>query len=257
MSGTAGEEGAAAETGLAAGLVGMLPLLLAYELAQAAGLSWRNSSERMATRALELLGPGEDTGRLVAILVLGGLAAAACVRDGLPLFPLIGRQVVRGGLGAIVLGPLLALSLVLLDYRVAVGASAGGALSGPELVGVVSGAAWEELVFRVGAYGLIFLCARRVGLFAGASESGARWTAEIVGLLGSAALFAAFHLELLSSWLGTGGEEFHAAAFTYRFFAGILLGLLFRWRGPGVAAWSHGLFNLSLALGVAPGSLVG
>ena len=34
--------------------------------------------------------------------------------------------------------------------------------------------------------------------------------------------------------------------------AGILLGLLFRWRGPGVAAWSHGLFNLALLLGIDP-----
>ena len=38
------------EAGLAAGLVGMTPLLLAYEVAQRSGLSWRNSSERLAPR---------------------------------------------------------------------------------------------------------------------------------------------------------------------------------------------------------------
>ena len=124
------------------------------------------------------------------------------------------------------------------------------------VLGAVTGAAWEELVFRVCAFGVLFLAARRMALFAGVGEGAARWTAEAVGLLGSAGLFAAFHLELFSGWLGTGGEEFRAAAFTFRFFAGILLGLLFRWRGPGVSAWSHGLFNLSLALGVSPGVLV-
>ena len=32
----------------------------------------------------------------------------------------------------------------------------------------------------------------------------------------------------------------------------ILLGLLFRWRGVGVTAWTHGLFNLALLLGAGP-----
>ena len=244
------------EAGLAAGLVGMTPLLLAYEVAQRSGLSWRNSSERLATGALETLGSWEETARLAAVLAVGALAVAACLRDGLPLVPLIGRQLVRGGLWALLLGPLLVLSLMLLDHQVAVHAS-GGSPDGLEVVGAVSGAAWEELVFRVGAYGVLFLASRRLALFAGVAERVARWAAEGVGLLGSAALFAAFHLELFSGWLGSGGEEFCAAAFTFRFIAGILLGLLFRWRGPGVSAWSHGLFNLSLAVGVSPGVLVG
>ena len=245
-----------AERGLAAGLVGMTPLLVAYEVAQRSGLSWRNSSERLATNALEPLGAWSETARLVLVLVVGALAAVACQREGLPLVPLVGRQLLRGGLWAMILGPVLALCLVLLDHQVAVQTS-GGALAGIELLGVVSGAAWEELVFRVGAYGVLFLLFRRLALFAGTTEGGARWVAEGVGLVGSAALFAAFHLELFSGWLGRGGEEFRAAAFTFRFAAGILLGLLFRWRGPGVSAWSHGLFNLSLALGVSPGVLVG
>jgi len=248
--------GAKPETGLAAGLVGMMPLFLAYEVAQRSGLSWRNSSERLATSALEILGPWEETARLAAILVAGALAAAACLKAGLPLVPLIGRQLMSGGLWALVLGPALAFCLVLLDHRVAVHAG-DGVLDGLEALGTVSGAAWEELVFRVGAYGVLFLVSRRLALYVGAAELGARWFAEAVGLVGSAALFAAFHLELFSGWLGSGGEEFRAVAFTFRFVAGILLGLLFRWRGPGVSAWSHGLFNLSLALGVSPGVLVG
>jgi len=250
------KERSESEAGLAAGLVGMTPLLLAYEAAQRSGLSWRNSSERLATSAFEIFGAWEATARLVVILLVAALAVGACLRDGLPLVPLVGRQLAQGGLWALALGPLLVFSLVLLDHEVAVHAS-GVSPDGLEVLGVVSAAAWEELVFRVGAYGLLFLATRRLALLVGVAEGGARWTAEGVGLVGSAALFAAFHLELFSGWLGSGGEEFRAAAFTFRFIAGILLGLLFRWRGPGVSAWSHGLFNLSLVLGVSPGALVG
>lgn len=243
------------ESGLAAGLLGMLPLLLLYEVAQRSGLSWRNSSERLATLLLELLGPWEETARLAAVLAVGAVAVTVCVRDGLPLIPLLGRQLLRGAVWAMALGPILVCCLYLLDHKVAVHSS-GGSPQGIEVLGAVSGAAWEELVFRVFAYGVLFLAARRLALFAGQGERAAGWTAEGVGLVGSAALFAAFHLELFSSWLGSGGEEFRAAAFTFRFIAGILLGALFRWRGPGVSAWSHGLFNMSLALGVTPGVLV-
>jgi len=243
------------ESGLAAGLLGMLPLLLLYEFAQRSGLGWRNSSERLATQVFGLFGAWEDALRLTAVLLVGAVVVALCVRDRLPLVPLVGRQFVEGTLGAIALGPIIVLSLHLLDPKVAF-TSSGATPVGLEVLGAVSGAAWEELVFRVFVYGVLFLAARRLALFAGQGERGARWTAEAVGLLGSSLLFAAFHLELLSGWLGKGGEEFRADAFTFRFLAGILLGALFRWRGPAVSSWSHGLFNLSLAVGVAPGVLL-
>ena len=70
--------------------------------------------------------------------------------------------------------------------------------------------------------------------------------------LGSAAFFAAFHLAPFVGWLGRGGESFDAAVFSYRFLAGLLLALVFRWRGPGVAAWTHGWFNLALLIGAGP-----
>ena len=73
-----------------------------------------------------------------------------------------------------------------------------------------------------------------------------------LSLLGSSLAFAAFHLEACVAWLGVGGDPFEPAIFTYRVLAGMLLGLLFRWRGPGVAAWAHGLFNLGLLLGAGP-----
>ena len=45
---------------------------------------------------------------------------------------------------------------------------------------------------------------------------------------------------------------FYQKAYALLIPAGILLGLVFRLRGPGVAAWAHGLFNVALLVGVDP-----
>jgi hypothetical protein len=132
---------------------------------------------------------------------------------------------------------------------------------------VASAGAWEEILCRVLLYGLLLLLVRRTGLLLGLGKRLSTLAGEVVGLLGSAVLFATLHLEIvlgsLGPWLGGGGmaggamgEPFEPAVFTWRCTAGILLGLLFRWRGPGVAAWTHALFNLGLLLGAGPGVLL-
>jgi hypothetical protein len=125
---------------------------------------------------------------------------------------------------------------------------------------VAAAGAWEEILCRVLLYGLLMLAVRRSALLLRCPSSVATWAGEILGLAGSALLFAALHLESVlahfSGLIGSGGEPFEAAIFTWRLSAGILLGLLFRWRGPGVAAWTHALFNLGLLLGAGPGVLL-
>lgn len=244
-----------AERGLIAGVVGMAPLLIAYELLQHSGANTRCSSELFATAILQPLGDWEGPARSCLILILLLFSVFTCLREGVPLIPLMGRQVLRGALCSFLLGPILLLMMVLLGHTVSSEASQL-APGGSKVLLDVSSAAWEELVFRVGLYGVLFLGARRLALFSGLSERWAPLFGEVVGLLGSSAIFAAAHLELFSGWLGRGGEEFSAAGFTFRFGAGILLGLLFRWRGAGVSAWSHGLFNLCLAVGWTPAVLV-
>jgi hypothetical protein len=244
------------ERGLIAGVVGMAPLLITYEVLQRSGASARCSSELYATAILQPLGDWEGPARAGLVLSLLLFSAFTCLREGAPLVPLIGRQVLRGALYSFLLGPSLMLMMALLGHTVTSEASQL-APSGSEVLLAVSGAAWEELVFRVGLYGLLFLGARRFALFSGVTERWAPFFGEAVGLVGSSVLFAAAHLELFSGMFGRGGEEFSAAAFTFRFGAGILLGLLFRWRGAGVSAWSHGLFNLCLAVGWTPAVLVG
>ncbi|MBI5362786.1 MAG: CPBP family intramembrane metalloprotease [Planctomycetes bacterium] len=117
---------------------------------------------------------------------------------------------------------------------------------------LAGGAAWEELVFRLGLQGLFVLLLLPVFPWWFGLSGAARWVAEGGAVLASALVFAAAHLAVFTSVFGPGGESFHAGVFPWRVLAGILLALLFRFRGPGVAAWTHAFFNLALAIGAGP-----
>jgi membrane protease YdiL (CAAX protease family) len=95
---------------------------------------------------------------------------------------------------------------------------------------------FEELVFRGVLCWAAFHVLRDV---LGAD----RWSAGIVAIVASAALFSAYH-----HW-GPGGEPWDAARFTFRMHAGALLGVVFLTRGLGIAAFAHGLYDALVLLG--------
>lgn len=240
---------------LSLSLIAMAPMLLAYELSLRPGAP-RNLAELWTARGFAPLGEWAWLGRGLLLVLALGAALLACRRRELELRPALSRVLVEGLVGAVLLGPLLVWL-----YALLAGGESTTRLAGPvpgELpsLGLVAfhfgSAAWEELFFRVAGYSLIYFLARRVATFFGASARGAAWAGEAVALLGSALVFALFHLEAFTGWLAEGGEPFHRGLFLWRFLAGLFLGALFRWRGPGVCAWSHGLFNAALALGVGP-----
>lgn len=242
--------------GLALGFLAMVPLLVAYELALGtSGDGARSTAELALFRVLTVLGPGADPARRLLLAAAAGAALVACLRRHPALVPATLRVVAEGAVGAVVLGPVLLGWMHLAGDWVPPPHLAGHPATTPEptrAAFVLGAAAHEELLFRVGAYSALYLLARRLAEFFGATTRGSRIAAELAGLLGSALLFAAAHLVRFSAWLGPGGEPFDLSVFTWRLFAGILLGLCFRWRGPGVAAWTHGLFNLALLLGAGP-----
>jgi hypothetical protein len=238
----------------------MAPLLLAYELGLAsdAGLS-RNLAEVALLRGLAGLGDSLTLARQV-LAVLGVLAALAlCFRRRLALGPSLTRLVFEGAAGAIVLGPLLALCMRLFGGIPSELFSASAAKGGYQLAAAArlsGGASYEELLFRVLCFGGLFFLARRTALFFGMGERAAATASEVLAVVGSSLAFAAFHLESVARLLGAHGEAFSPPVFLWRAMAGILLALLFRWRGPGVAAWTHALFNLALFLGAGVEVLV-
>jgi membrane protease YdiL (CAAX protease family) len=113
---------------------------------------------------------------------------------------------------------------------------ASGPLQAVGAFGTAIGAGiFEELVFRG-----VVLTAVLYGMKALAGAD--RWSASAVAVVLSAALFSAYH-----HW-GAGGEPWDAARFTFRFHAGVILGIVFRTRGLGIAAFAHGAYDALVLL---------
>ncbi len=247
--------------GVSFGFLAMLPLFVAYELAGPGEPGHpRAVAEAMLFSPFTRLGAPDVA--LARRLILAVLFVAALVsfhlqvrrEHGAALGPRFARTLIEGALGALVLGPVLfAAAEVASPYVGAMTLGGGGGGPTADRAGfVMGGAAYEEVIFRLGALSVLWLLSKQFLTWLGANPGAARLGAVTVASVGSALLFAGFHLEAFTGWLGPGGEPFDAAVFTWRATAGILLAALFLWRGLGVAAWSHAFFNLALLVGALP-----
>lgn len=95
---------------------------------------------------------------------------------------------------------------------------------------------YEELLFRVLLVGGLALLFRPVFENANAGYL-------LAALLG-AALFSLAH------YVGPLGDPFELPSFTFRFAFGLALNVLFLWRGFGVAAWTHALYDVMVVTGL-------
>ena len=89
---------------------------------------------------------------------------------------------------------------------------------------------YEELFFRVILVSLLILLFNK--LF------GKKWAAVIAAVTLSALLFSAVH------YMGSMGDLFTFSSFLYRFLFGLILNGIYIWRGFGVAAWTHALYDV-------------
>ncbi len=244
------------------GVLCMLPLLLGYECALASPTEGAEVTRSTAEAILSKpLGPfGDSIEALVRRSILVTLALYALVgsyRRGVPVVPRVVRVLTEGLVAATLLGPLMALTARAAEPFVGammIGESAGV----PNLrraAFVMGGAAYEELLFRVLAVALVFLILRRGCVWVGLGNRLAYFSGAVGATLASALAFAFFHTDVAAAWLGGGGEPYDAALFTWRAASGVLLTLIVFWRGVGVAAWAHALFNLALLIGVRPPQL--
>lgn len=248
--------GSQAQRGMAIGFLAMLPLFIAYEAAIEHDPGLQNSAEVILSLPLRPFGAHVDAARRSILLACSLWAAFTCFHAQLGLLPRVWRVILEGALCAVCLGPLL----ILLLYGMGIEHTATALRTPPpdsvprlaEAARLVGGAAYEEVVFRIGAQSLCYVLFLNVLHFLSAAERIARGGAEVLAVLAAAVLFAAAHLAVFVAPLGPGGEVFDPAIFTWRMLSGIMLSCIFRWRGPGVAAWTHGFFNLALFLGAGP-----
>ncbi|MFT7669879.1 MAG: membrane protease YdiL (CAAX protease family) [Planctomycetota bacterium] len=238
---------------LALGILAMVPMFIAYEYGLASDASLpRSQSEHAMFRILDIFPVSTVLLRSTILSLCVIVAGALCFSRRVALVPSLFRICVEGFVAACAFGPIMAYGIGLFggfENEVAPLAADTGL---PVAARVFGAAAFEELLFRVGLFSLLFVLSRRVLLFFGARDRVSSWTSEFLAAVGAALAFAAMHLSVCTAWLGESGESFDAAMFAWRFLAGLLLALLFRWRGPGVAAWTHALFNLALLIGAGP-----
>jgi hypothetical protein len=91
---------------------------------------------------------------------------------------------------------------------------------------------YEELLFRLGLLGTLLFFFQK-------TLPAKPFVHIILAVTISAALFSVFHY-----W--SGRETVSADSFFFRFYAGIILGSLYLWRGIGVAAYTHAFYDLLL-----------
>jgi len=243
----------AGDGALALGWLSVLPLVVVYEIAVLSNPdSPRNTAEYLLTLPFQALLARPEIGRW-SLEVLATLVATWVVFHAeLGLFRRAARVAMEGFVAAVVLGPLLLVLLHALDVAPPVITRPGTVATPTAAALFAGGAAFEEIVFRVGALAALVLVGRiTFEWFLGLPRT-ARLLAEITALLGSSLLFAAAHLDVVVGLVAPGGEPYDGARFAWRLVAGLVLALLFRWRGVGVAAWCHAFFNLALALGAGP-----
>jgi hypothetical protein len=108
-----------------------------------------------------------------------------------------------------------------------------------DLVGSLGAGIFEELVFRLGLMSLLVWAWMRLARDAAV----ARVLGCVVAVLLSALLF---------SWHHHLREPFDFGVFMFRTMAGVLLGLLFWFRGFGVCVYTHAMYNVHFFLSQSP-----
>lgn len=103
---------------------------------------------------------------------------------------------------------------------------------GMQLALSIGAGLYEELVFRVLLVGGLYWVLRRFLPH--------RTQAYVVAAVIGALLFSGVH------YVGALGDVFTLASFTFRFFFGLALNVIFLLRGFGVAAWTHALYDVMI-----------
>jgi membrane protease YdiL (CAAX protease family) len=211
----------------------LAPLFLTYQIGILLGARGRNGADFVTRALIDLC--DSDPGVYAALLGVLTVAYAGLVvwlrRRRSAHARLFAPMLVESFVYAFFMGGVIQVLIVRLDRFVPLLAIAA---RGPLDVAVISAGAGfhEELVFRAG------LLAGGIRLLSLAPLPGARTWGPLVALLLSSVAFAAVH------HLGPGTEPVTSLALAYRTLAGMIFGLIYLYRGLGVAAWTHALYDV-------------
>jgi hypothetical protein len=244
-----------------------LPLLLAYELLlllvnrlRPGDRAVANMAELALRRVLAGIGAGGAAVLVVALIAVALLLIGRerRLQPTLPLWPLrswvFAAMLLESAAWALVLGR----GVGWLTARLTLAPPSGphsvlalGAQSlsrGEGFVLSLGAGLFEELLFRVilvsGASAAL-LALQRVAVvgdfLSQLGLAGPTRTTLFVSVL-SALSFSIMH------YVGGYGDRFQLASFTFRFLAGLAFTAVYLWRGFGIVAWSHALYDLGVYL---------
>ena len=105
-----------------------------------------------------------------------------------------------------------------------------------EVLGFCGAGIYEELLFRVVLLSSVAAIMQQAGA--------ARRASVVTAILVSAGVFAAAHYNLFVA----GGANFTWHAFGFHLICGVFFGVLFCWRGFGITAGAHAMYNIAATL---------
>ncbi|MBO6573968.1 MAG: CPBP family intramembrane metalloprotease [Rhodothermales bacterium] len=219
-----------------------LPLLVAYEVLivlvnNGTDVPVRVGADVWIKQVIDMVG---DVGMFVigALLVVGGLWLVKRDREnGVPLRPrYFGWMLLESMLYAVVVAGIVSRLVGAIYYNIAPVALMASVqeIGLAKMLALSLGAGlYEELVFRVLLVGGLFWLFTRKKQ-EGSRRIGAYLLAAVIG----AAIFSGVH------YTGTFGDPFELPSFTFRFLFGLALNALYLWRGFGIAAWTHAIYDV-------------
>jgi membrane protease YdiL (CAAX protease family) len=209
-------------------LVFVAPLLIAYE-AGALLLGAQTGADAFLRRLLEILGFGQHF--LLPILTVCILLVWHYLSR--EPWQLSGSVISAMAVESVMLGFCVWVIAIVQDAVLSV--SIGAAYEALKetcrtCVGYLGAGIYEELLFRLILLGLLAWALRKAGV-------PPRWS-TILAVLGSSLLFAAAH------YVGPYRDPLQFRSFVFRTLAGIFFGVVFLYRGFGIAAGSHAAYDI-------------
>lgn len=220
------------------GLLIVLMLLVVYESTSALAFQegktvLKNAAELMIKRSFWYAGLWHPAAYVAAYLALLAWACWVAKKDGLlalrfPYFPYV---IFESLIYALSLSSIIHLMSRTAAIRV-LGTDGPGLGMGERMALALGAGIYEELLFRFGILGALLF-------FFSKTWPVSPTVHQLLALTLTSVLFSTFHY-----W--SGREAVAADSFFYRFYAGLILGGLYLWRGLGVAAYTHAFYDLLL-----------
>lgn len=223
-------------------LLFVMPLLLLYEgLILQTGSSVRNGADVLVKILLDSAGVHGMVGFTLLILIAFGYVVWRDTRAGNEEVrpKVFGYMAAEAFVYSMILGPLVARLTSRILYAklasTAAAASAPAITLREQLIVSIGAGIYEEFVFRLLLIsGLLWAFNRFLDL--------PRPAAAVFAIFWGSLFFSGFH------YVGVYAYAFQFSTFLFRFIAGVILSLLYYFRGFGIAVYAHTMYDVLISL---------